>query len=362
MKALWRIVDGFSRWIDSIATTVASILDRFSSTRSITFVEHERGEFHLKSNTPAPGVAADREHIRISDGRIVGDTPKELADFLAGSRVDLVLRPDRFLIQPLELPSRATEFLHGIVRSQIDQLTPWSASEVAFGWSKPVASGTDRIVITVAATALTGVTSYAEAVAAMGARSIAVFTSAEENGEVGIPIKVLERAPAIALNTGRIRRALLIAFLGAGLAAIAATLASTIIVAGLDEREAELARRIAKARMIAGAERNAAAGSTAAILRTLGQRKHNSPSAVAVLDALSQILPDHTYVTELRLEEDRVQITGFTRDAPSLIGLLEQSGRFTRATFFAPTTRVPSEPGERFHIEAHTQPLTTSHS
>jgi general secretion pathway protein L len=360
MKSLRSIVDGFSRWIDSIAATVAGLLDRFASPRSIRLVECESGEFHLQSNAPA--LALNRERIRISDGRIVGDTSKELADFLAGSRVDLVLRPEQFLIQPLELPSRATEFLDGIVRNQIDQLTPWSAGEVAFGWSKPVESGAERIVVTVAATALSVVTSYAEAIAALGARSIAVFTSAEQNGEAAVSIKVLERAPAIAFNTGRIRRALLTAFLGAGLAAAAAAVASTIIGASLEERQAELAGRIAKARMIAGAERNAAAGSATAILRTLGQRKHDSPSAVVVLDALSQILPDHTYVTELRLEEDRVQLTGFTRDAPSLIGLLEQSGRFTRASFFAPTTRVPSEPGERFHIEAHAQPLTPPHS
>ena len=75
-----------------------------------------------------------------------------------------------------------------------------------------------------------------------------------------------------------------------------------------------------------------------------------------MLEALSQVLPDNTYVTELHLAGSKLQIAGITRDAPSLIPLIEQSQHFTRATFYAPTTRSPSDPGERFHIEARIEP------
>jgi general secretion pathway protein L len=78
-----------------------------------------------------------------------------------------------------------------------------------------------------------------------------------------------------------------------------------------------------------------------------------------VLEELSRILPDNTYVTELRIDGNTVQIVGITDDAPSLIRLMEQSSHFSRATFFAPTTHAPSERGDRFHVEAKLEPLNT---
>ncbi len=59
-----------------------------------------------------------------------------------------------------------------------------------------------------------------------------------------------------------------------------------------------------------------------------------------VLEAISKKLPDTTYVTELRIEGDKVQVVGLTQDAPSLIRLIEQSPQFTRATLCTDDTRA----------------------
>jgi len=54
-------------------------------------------------------------------------------DIVRGAQVELVLQPNRSY-SATRITRRALDFIEGIVRSQIDRLTPWSAAEAAFGW------------------------------------------------------------------------------------------------------------------------------------------------------------------------------------------------------------------------------------
>ena len=362
MKALLAIAEGFTRWIDSVAGTFVIWLDRFTPPRVVKLVEDENGEFVLRMDEPTGAASPASERVRISEGKIIDAVPDSLSMSVPGSRVELLLQPGRFLFRPLELPDRASEFLDGIVRTQIDRLTPWSASDAAFGWSKPAESGTDRITVIIAATALTLVTPYVHAIKALGAHSIAVFTTSPQAEAVAVPVKVLEERLRGVLDVGLIHRALVILLMAAGITAAVAIGASTINGANLDARQDALSRQIASIRAAAATPGDAGLGSIPAARRTLEARKHDAPSSLIVLETLSKILPDHTYVTELRIEGNKLRLIGITRDAPSLIGLIEQSGRLSLATFFAPTTRSPSDPGERFHIEAQIQPLVSPRS
>ena len=281
---------------------------------------------------------------------------------LSGCRVELILRPDRFVFRPLELPKQASEFLNGIVRAQIDRLTPWNANEAAFGWSKPVELGADRLTITVAAATLKSLKPYMDAISSNGPHSTAIFTTLPEADAEPTPIKIWDQRARGGFDSMRIRRALLIVLAAAGLSTAAAILATATIGANLAAQQDELNSQIAKTRTAAGAAWKTAPRSIPAAQRALVRRKSEGPLSVIVLESLSQILPRHTYLTELRIEGNKLRMIGNTDDAPSLIGLMEKSGRFTRATFFAPTTRSQSQLGERFHIEAVIKPLGSSSS
>jgi general secretion pathway protein L len=338
------ISEVFSSWIDSVCDAAADVLGQFAPRQTVRLIEEGHDEFVLQPSEQTSSSNNASEHIRIPAGRI-GHDPVPTAT-LAGNHIEMILQPNRFLFRPLELPNRAAEFMPGIVRSQIDRITPWNAADSAFGWSEPVKADSERMVVTVAATTLALIRPYVQAITDIGVRSIAVFTFLPEATTDAKPIKVWEQKGQSAGKIGRTRRVLVIILaivgIATGIAFVADVGAGTFLTAQQDE----LARQISGIRSAA----NVARGTTTQ--RALEKRKHEAPSSVLVLETLSKILPDQTYVTELRLEGSRLRLTGTTRDAPSLIGLIERSGRFSRASFFAPTTRSSSDTGDRFHIEA----------
>lgn len=328
--------------IDSVALTVANWRDRLSPPRTVRLVQDNDNEFVLETTGNVSSSPSDNR-FRMENDQARNNLPADLAATISGSRVELILRPDLFLFRPIELPSRAGEFLSGIVKAQIDRLTPWTATAAAYGWSKPTESNADRMIVTVAATALSLLKPYTDAITRLGAHSVTIMTPAPD---AVTPIQVLDLRARGATEIGRIRKLLVMILAACGITTAATLAAAAIINATLESQHAQLAEKQTRLRANVGT-----AG------RALEQRRHQSPAAVMVLEALSDLLPDHTYVTELRIEGNKVRVIGVTRDAPSLIELIERSGRFTRASFFAPTTRSTSETNERFHIEAIIQPI-----
>ena len=334
-------------WTGSVAVAVIAAQDRVVSPRLVRLVEEDDGQFVVEATGRHEGPA----RVALVDGAL---SAPHLAPLLKGSRLEIVLKPERFVFRPLELPARAADFLEGIVRAQIDRLTPWSAADAVFGWRTPAASGADRITTVIAATTRKMATAYVQAVS--GFHPAAIVISTEDVDHDRGRIMVFEQAARGHLEVARVSRALRVTLGACTAVALISVAAASYIADSLEADESELARQISVRR---AAIRLGADGGDRAAAAGLERRKFETPSGVIMLEALSRVLPDHTYVTELHMAGSRLQISGITRDAPSLIPLIEQSRHFTRATFYAPTTRAPSDPGERFHIEMRVEPNET---
>jgi general secretion pathway protein L len=336
-------------WTGSVAAAIIAGFDRMASPRVVRLVENDDGAFTVEAAAKSSNAPA---RIGFADGTL---SAPNLAPLFRGSRVEIVLQPKRFLFRPLELPARAADFLDGIVRAQIDRLTPWSASEAVFGCSIPTDSGPESITTVIAATTRKVALGYVQAVSGFHPAAIAVCTDVAERNAGRV--KVFEQKARGHLDAARLSRVLLIVLGVVVAASLVSVTAASYVSDHLATQESALARQISARRAAIRAGGDGGGRSPTAVLE---RRKHETPASVIVLEALSQVLPDHTYVTELHLAGSKLQIVGITRDAPSLISLIEQSGHFTRATFYAPTTRSPSDPGERFHIETRVQPKNTA--
>jgi general secretion pathway protein L len=335
-------------WTASVAGAIVAGFDRIVSPRVVRLIEDDSGGFAIETEARTENLPA---RIAFADGAL---TAPNLAPIFKGSRVEIVLQPHRFLFRPLELPARAADFLDGIVRAQIDRLTPWSASEAVFGCSTPAESSAESITTVIAATTRKLAMSYVQAVSAFHPAAVAVCTDVAE--PAAGRVKVFEQKARGHLDAARLSRALSVALGFAAVVALFSVTAAVYVADSLGAQESELVRQISARRAAIHAGNDGDRSPVAALER----HKYELPASVIVIEALSQVLPDNTYVTELHLAGNKLQIAGITRDAPSLIPLIEQSQHFTRATFYAPTTRSASDPGERFHIEARIEPKNTA--
>jgi general secretion pathway protein L len=338
----------FRSWTDSVAGLMVAGFDRVVSPRVVRLIETGPGDFSITTPTGTGGQATP---IVFENGTF---SATNLAATIKGSRAEIVLGPQRFLFRPFEFPVQAADFLDGMVRAQIDRLTPWHASEAAFGCSAPVRSGGDRVTAIVAATTRSVTAAYVSAISAFHPASVAIFTHSAEDPHSNI--KVFEQKAQRLVDVARLSRLLLT---GLGAAALCATLSAgavSYVADRLDARRVELNKQVALRRAVILSGSEVGNGSLSAALE---RRKHENSADVITLDALSRVLPDNTYLTELHITGNKLQIVGISGDAPSLIRLIEQSPHFTRAIFFAPTTRSPADPADRFHIETRIEAINT---
>lgn len=117
----------------------------------------------------------------------------------------------------------------------------------------------------------------------------------------------------------------------------------------LDDLEQQLAEIRAPATVVGNKQSLLAARLSAQ--DTLVARKNQTPPKLAIVQELTRLMPDNTWVSRLRVDDRAVDLQGESRKASDLIELLEKSGKFQNVQFVSPITVNPATKMERYEIK-----------
>ena len=336
--AIGAIVRG---WLDGLAGLLLAWRERQRARQGL-LISREDAHFVVRSM----GRGRESAAHTIAAGAAL---PPGVAHLARNGVVTLELK--EVVVRRIQVPAPAREFLPGIVRNQIDRLSPWRANETVYGFDSALNRddpGTLDVCILMQSRAI--IDAARDQVATTG---VVVNRIVASDPPLVGPIALwsqLSQASEASLHRARW-------LLGAAIAGM--LLLSLGVSAWALHAAASFQEQVDAAH---ARERQVQAALTPRAVRSLppAQRawvlKQTSPAAVLVIEALSRVLPDQAYLTDLSLENGVVRLTGFANDAPSLLVPLERSGFFGDVHFFAQTTRNTEGAQFVFHIQARVEP------
>ena len=307
------------------------------------YVEVDNDKFLLSLGNHA----AQREVLRLgldADDAENEDIPREVQQTI------LLLPDDKVLARRIALPAAAEENLREVLGFEMDLHTPFEASEVYYDYTV-VGRDSNRQQVTVdlvyaprdAVDTLVGGTT------SLGIKTDIVTCRRRDNANLQ-PVNLLpqDQRRSRRLDVKSVNLVL------TGLLAVLLVAAITIPIVEKNRAiaavEAQVQAAAAEARQ--GAELRQDLERMAEASQFLVEKKASDVMVVELIDEVSRILPDHTWIARLDLSGDELQIQGQSSASSSLIGIIESSPWFENARFSSPVVQIAGTDNDRFHITA----------
>ncbi len=288
----------------------------------------------------------------VVDGKgasLVGSgTLEAVAGALRRHPVDFRLAPEGVMSRVLTLPAASRDYLDAVLRNQIERLTPWPVDRVAFGYAVGAGGApAGQISVRVVATARETLTAALARLAGAGIRPVSV----------GVATDPVERAPEVRLPVAggqaegeTLRRRLSVTVLAIFAACLAFAGWSAWSLARENTRSTALESALEVQRTLLG--RVVARTTEAEDGQALVALRRDAVPMAVLLEELSALIPDDTYLTEFAVENGEVRLQGLSPDATALIALLEDADLLEGVDFAAATTRDPDTARDSFNISA----------
>ncbi|MCX7097268.1 MAG: PilN domain-containing protein [Methylococcales bacterium] len=270
---------------------------------------------------------------------------------LAKAKVILRLTAQDAIQKELSLPSAAKENLNQVVAYELDRYTPFKADQVYFTVKlMPGVNEPGQIRVMLILTGRNTLDSLYEDAKALGfAPLVADYEDSAnalthiEDGYNLLPERLRQKSAKMP----RLINGLLLSLSGVLLAAVIAMPVwfEYQTVNALEAKAETLAKEAKKVKSLQ-ADMDAVIEET----RQLIAQKSATPEVLVMLNTLSSVINNDTWLAYLQYSEGHLQIQGESPAASSLIAVLEASDLFANARFASPVTQDSLSKLERFQI------------
>jgi general secretion pathway protein L len=271
-----------------------------------------------------------------------------LSGGIALSPTSLVLQlpADCFFRRTMTMPHRARGKIATITKDELEHQTPFAIEDVYLA-STIDRSSSSKDTIRVEQTIIKR--SLVEEAAERIKIPVSTIAFVMPEGEPDVDSAVPLRHASVAETQGRARFIKLMVASTAIVALSAAVLIWWKRETVIASMEAELATVNRKVEIVQKAANTLA--QTRASLQALRQRR-TLPSAIDALRETSRLLPDDTWVTEWRLQNDTFSMAGLSESAARLVGVFEGSPFFKEPNLNSPISFDAVTGKERFSLVA----------
>lgn len=280
-----------------------------------------------------------------------GTGEQELAELAARSReVVLCLPPEKVLQKSVTLPLAAEENLYEVLGFEMDRQTPFSASQVCYDFIITDRNpGKNTLTLDILVTPSAYLDELLTALGDMGLRPDRASIRCDQNAAAtSINLLPIQRRRARPDSARHINLALAALALLLLLAAVALPITDKYRTIQALESRIQLATGRAEAAL----RLDEAVKSLESDSSFLTEKKLATPMTLEVINELTRILPDSTWINRLSIRGSEIQLQGQSAAAAELIPLLESSDIFGNPRFRSPVTRVQQANTETFYLSA----------
>lgn len=342
---LKRGFDGFwSWWTDElIALLPQNLREAVAQRKQRLFVELQGEDVVVRQGTTVQEREIMRTSLNAAEVAQV-ELPQDVRDTV------LLMPEDKVLTRSLSLPLAAEENLREVLAFEMDRQTPFSVDQVYYDvYVTERASARQSMSLDLVYAPRTAVDQLIDAVSRVGIHPDVVTCrngAAEE-------LRGVNLLPESRRQSRRIIRR-----------RVNATLASLAVVLFITAVSLPLVQKAKVIRLLEPQLKEAVADATegnqlrqdieklADGSRFLVQKKQSNLLVVQVINEVSRILPDQTWLNRLDIAGDEIQLQGQSSSAAALIALIEESPMLHNARFRSPVIQIPQTDEERFHLSA----------